>query len=292
MAIRCAYRDLLSGVPLAGIARDWNAAGLRSGQTRWKEGEKGQPSSWKPDTVRLVLKNPRNAGKRAYRREVVAEAQWPAIVPEETWRAVCALLNDRRRYPGGGVLTQALLTGIAVCGVCRATVHAGGARPGVRGYRCSGSNGHVARQAQPVEDYVELVLIERLRQPDAAGAFVRRRDPSPDMDAVRLEATTLRSRLDDHAIDFADGTLTASRLKAITARLRERIAALEAQMADAGRLDVLRPLVEAKDVETAWNSLPMPRRRAVIDLLMTVTIHSPGRGVRSFRPETVGIDWK
>ena len=49
-----------------------------------------------------------------------------------------------------------LLTGIALCGVCGATVNAGGrngptGRKGLRIYRCTASYGHVSRFAEPVE---------------------------------------------------------------------------------------------------------------------------------------------
>src|SRR5690606_26221103 len=131
-------------VPLRQIARDWNAAGLRSGQSR----RDGSPSSWTGQTVRLVLRNPRNAGLRAHKKEVVGPAQWPALVPEETWRAAVEMMTNRR-YTGGGREARALLTGIALCGVCGATVHGGGSfRPGLRNYRCSGAMGHVARRAE------------------------------------------------------------------------------------------------------------------------------------------------
>ena len=60
-AVRQAYDDILAGVPLAQIARDWNDAGLLTPLTT----RQGEPSRWTGDTVRPVLLNPRNAGLRA-----------------------------------------------------------------------------------------------------------------------------------------------------------------------------------------------------------------------------------
>jgi DNA invertase Pin-like site-specific DNA recombinase len=103
MAVRQAFDDVLAGVSLAQIARDWNAAGLRTPQKT----RTGEPSKWIPTTVRGVLQNPRYAGLRSYtsapehgRRKVesVYPAQWPAIVSEETWRATTALLADPDRF--------------------------------------------------------------------------------------------------------------------------------------------------------------------------------------------------
>jgi len=279
-AVRDGYGALLAGVPLAAIARDWNARGLLTGQ--------GNP--WKHDTIRTCLRNPRYAGKRAHRGQIVADAVWPALVPEETWQAARALLDDpsRRSTPRSG---KYLLTGIARCGICDAPVHAGGnARRGHRAYRCSGSLGHFARLAEPVEDYVSAVAVGILSRPDAAELLVDH--DRPDLEALRAEATTLRSRLDTAAAEFADGALTASQLRTITTRLRSRLTEVEAVMADAGRVDTLGPLVSAEDVQATWDALDMARRRAVIDVLMTVRLHPPGRGTRTFRPETVEIEWK
>lgn len=52
-------------------------------------------------------------------------------------------------------------------------------------------------------------------------------------------------------------------------------------------MNVLGPLVGAADVRAAWGALGPERQRAVVDLLMTVTPHSPGRGRRNFDPDTI-----
>jgi hypothetical protein len=61
-------------------------------------------------------------------------------------------------------------------------------------------------------------------------------------------------------------------------------------MADAGRVDVLGPLVLAGDVRAVWEALSVDRQRVVIDALMIIRIMPPGRGTRTFRPETVIIE--
>ena len=38
-----------------------------------------------------------------------------------------------------------------------------------------------------------------------------------------------------------------------------------------------------------WAVLNAERQRAVVEALMTVTLHSPGRGRRNFDPDTVEI---
>jgi hypothetical protein len=287
-AIKDAYRDVLSGVSLAEIARGWNTAGLRSGQTRWKPDRKGEPSEWARDTVRMVLLNPRNAGLRAYRGEVVGPAVWPALVPEATWRAAKDLLTDCSRYFGGGTHRKALLSSLAVCGVCGGVVHAGASVPGVHGYRCF--NNHFSRKGDPIDAFVSGAVIDRLSRPDAADLL--QDTDRPDIDALRDEALAIRIRMDSLAVDFADGVLTASQLRTATERMRSSLAEIEARMADAGRVDILGPVIRAADVKATWNGLLLARKRAIIDTLMTVRIHPPGRGVRRFDSRTVTLEPK
>lgn len=295
-AVRRAFNDVLAGVPLARIAADWNERGLRTPQKK----RNGQDSTWTAQTVRPVLMNPRYAGFRGYgpqpehgRRkiEAVAPAQWPGIVSEERWRAVVGALSDPARYTSLGRGGRALLTGLARCGICGATVNVGGSRSGkARLYRCSASWGHISRMAAPVDGWISEVAIARLSRPDAVELL--RDDHRPDIEELRTEATALRARLDQLATSFADGDLTVSQLRTATGRLRSKIAAVEAKMADAGRADVLGPLVSAPDIRATWELLGTDRQRAVIDTLMTVRLMSPGRGARTFNPETVTIDWR
>lgn len=296
-AVRKAYRDVLAGVPLGQVAREWNAAGLRSGQVRWKDGrrgKKGEPSTWTHDTVRLVLRNPRNAGLRQHDNQIVGKAVWPELVSEETWRATEALLSAPERRSGGpGRAGQRMLTGVALCGICGSTVHSGRGNAAQRGYdlyRCAGAGGHISRKLDPVDEFVSAVVVERLARPDAADLLVD--ENRSDVGELRERAMTYRSRLDSLATEFADGELTTSQLRTATERIRAKLAGVEAELADAGRVSLLGPMVRAEDVAAAWEGLDDHRRRAIIDVLMTVTLHPVGRGTRTFRPETVTIDWR
>ena len=88
------------------------------------------------------------------------------------------------------------------------------------------------------------------------------------------------------------GELTAGQLRTATERIRVNLADVERQMADAGRIDVLGPLLAGRDVRAVWDTLDDDRRRAIIATIMTVTLMPPGRGSRTFRPETVVIEWR
>mgnify|MGYP003492974991 CR=1 FL=1 len=286
------YGSLLAGVPLAAIARVWN-----------RHGTSPQGKAWRGSSVRDVLINARYAGLRAHgsvpergrrRAEVVAPAAWPAIVPEATWQAAVAILRDpgRRNAPASAT---ALLTGVALCGVCEATVHGGRASRGHhKVYRCSAAPGHVARKQDDPDAYVSELVVARMARPDAAGLA----HPEPHQSVTRalsLQAASLRTRLDDLAALLADGSLSRVAVQAASVDLRAGLAAVEARQAQDGRTSALAPLQaargDAEAVRAAWDGLDTDRQRVVIDTLMIVTLHPPGRGTRNFDPDSVEITW-
>lgn len=298
-AIRDAYAAVLSGASLAGIAREWNAAGLTSGRVRTSRVRTGKPSTWRAETIRALLLNPRNAGLRALNGTIIGTAMWEPIVDQEAYYAVSAMLRDpsRRMAPP---TPRHLLSGVAVCGTCGEPVVAGTTRPRYFAYRCR-SNGHVARRGDHVDGWiaggviegeqVRGLAVERLSQPDAI-ELIPTREHGPDVADLRSRAQALRARIDDLAVAFADGDLTRAQFRANRDRKLAELAAVEAELAEAGQMNVLAPLVTADDVAAVWHGLSVDRQRVVIDVLMTVTLHPVGQGRRRFDPATVQIEWK
>ncbi|MEU9807586.1 recombinase family protein [Mycobacterium sp. NPDC050853] len=288
--IKQGYEMILAGESIAAVARSWNTAGIPPPQ---------QASEWGRAVVRDCLSNPRYAGLRRHRPEaerdemrknpelgIVGTAEWPAIVDEPTWRAVAKLFADpsRRRAPVGG---KGLLTGLAVCGVCDMTVHRGGAAGDYPMYRCR-SNRHVSRRAMPVDEYVEATIVEVLKRPDAAELW--KPQGLPNSTQLMAEADVLRKRLDDLAVDYADGIMSRDQFRIANDRVGDRLNEIENKLAAAGSSSPL-VIVAAKDVDDAWSRLTTAQRRAVIATLCTPVLHSPGRGVRRFDPATVGFRW-
>lgn len=304
-AIKAAYDAVLAGVPVGRIAKKWNDAGLITGKAKLKgEGL----SSWRAQTVGVVLCNPRYAGLRTHlpqdaletmknrRHEriarIVGPAQWPALVSEETWRAVVEVLTDPdRRNPARS--GQAMLTGVARCGLCDATIHLGGSgrpgRPRHQAYRCSGSGGHVVRASAPVDEYIGEVVIARLSRPDAVSLLAD--DNRPNAGELDREARALRSRIDGLATLLAEDVLTADGVRRESAKLRRKLAEVQERMTDAGRVNTLGPLIGADDVRAVWDAMDTDRRRLVVSTLMSIRLMPPGRGVRVFNPASVVIDW-
>ena len=279
-AVRDGYAMLLAGASLTAIAADWDRRGLSTPQSP-KGTDPGTPNHWSAGSMRKCLLKSCYAGLREHKGVVVGEAAWPAIVDRPTWEAAQQLLRNRvRPHP----TTQLLLTGVALCGVCGATVHASGARhPGLPpGYRCSKS-AHLTRNREPVDRYVEAAALARLRRPDARKILA---PAAPDLGPIRREAEQLRARRDALADDLdLDEVTLGRRVRAINARLDE-IATTEAAAVQGHRLA---GIATAEDVELAWRQADVPTRRLVIDALMTVELKPLGRGTRTFRAESVVI---
>lgn len=277
--VREAYADVLQGASLKSIAKRWNAAGAFT--TAGNE--------WKHSTVRRVLQNPRYAGLRAYRGEIVGPATWPGLVDAETFEAVGALLSLPERRTTTNTARKYLLPSIARCWKCGSDVATGHTRHGKRVYVCRASK-CISRKADPVDELVTAVVLERLSRPDAVDLLTTRE--APDTAQLRAKAAAIRERLDDLATGLEEGLLTLGAVRKSSDRLRAELAAIDACLQATIHADVLRPLVTAADPSGAWERLDLAQQREVVDTLMSVTLLKPETGTREFDPESVRIDWK
>ena len=104
-AIRWAADSLLAGGSVISVQREWQRRGLLTAQTG---------RAFTRQSIATILRNPRLAGLAVCRGEILGQGEQAAILAEETWRAVVALLADPGRKPPRGVRT--LLGGLALCG--------------------------------------------------------------------------------------------------------------------------------------------------------------------------------
>ena len=285
-----------AGGTLTGIARDWERRGLRPHQAPFGPLPE---HPWTRTSVREILCNPRVAGIAVYKGEEKCQGQWEPLVSEETWRAtVDTLRNPRWRRPTQGVTS--LLGGIAFC-CCGNYVTGSSSANGLPAYRCNietrnyRPGPHVAVKREEVDKYVSLAAVGALSGPDAIHLLA----PRAEGDAAALidEEAALQSRLSRLGSLYAAGQISETDLVGGRERGERRLAEIAAQLAELGRESVLAPLVTAGDVAAKWEGLGLDLRRAVVDTLMTVTLHPSGRGARRFDPEKVlppgqGIKWK
>ncbi len=273
---RRAVADLLDGRPLRSIAREMNERGART--------TAGNP--WGSTQVRGLLRNPRHAGLRVHRGEVVGRGAWPAIIDEDTHRAVVALLSDPDRQPKGRP-RRYLLSGVARCGLCGGRIYGRQERRGTL-YVCEKS-AHMGRKTEPVDDHVSASILARLRRPDARLALAPA-DNSDRIDDLQRKERGLRARLDGLSEAFAAGEIDRQQLATGTKRLRGDLQVVEAELAALLASSAVSPLLAAENMADAWFALDVADQRDIIDRLVTVTVHPPGRGARTFDPATVVVE--
>jgi hypothetical protein len=154
---------------------------------------------------------------------------------------------------------------------------------------------HLRRTAIPADEFVTAVILARLSQPDDADLLARQ--PDIDTAALAREVNALRARIDEAGNMWEAGELTRAEHRARTGRLREKLEAAEAALTDAAPRDPLAGLAGRPDAATVWAGLDIGRRRAIVDLLVTVTLLPARRLGRQpdgsyFDPDTVAITWK
>lgn len=286
--IREGTAEILAGASLSGIARRWNTAGAVTST--------GRP--WDASAVRRVLTRPRNAGLMEHQGQLIGRAEWPAIVPEQEWRAALGIITDPARRTSPGSVRRWLGSGLYLCGVCAGPmISTTSGRQQRQGYRCKRS-GHVNRVADEVDEYVRQVIAARLRRDDLADLLASNATDPAAFDAQTSEAVVLRARLDELAALFAAGAIDGPQLAGGTRNLRDRLEALERAQARAVHGSALDVVAGATDPGRAFLDAPLDRQRAIVHALATVTIYPSGRGRPAgwkpgesyFRPETVTIE--
>jgi DNA invertase Pin-like site-specific DNA recombinase len=292
--IREAAQSILAGASLRSLAAGWVA----------REIPTSTGAEWKGPEVRGMLLRPRNAGIVQHRGQEVGKALWPAPLDEATWRSVCAILTDPSRRLTPGNERKYLGSGLYLCGVCADGTTMGAAtsnttNPGSPthywgAYTCRHRK-HLSRRRDLVDDAVQLAILDRLSQPDAAELLATREDPV-DVRGAQKEMREARATLDELASALGSGTLDMRSYQVAAEAARGRLAGAESLLARAVTVNPVAGLVGVDDVDAAWNALDLSRRRAVVAYLVSVTIlpartgRQPGGGY--WDPEGLRIEWK
>lgn len=286
--IREAASRVLAGDTLYSIVADWTAEGV--------ETSTGVP--WSTTSLKSTLIRPRVAGLRAHNGEVVAKAEWPAILDETTWRQVCAVLTDSSRRRNAVVRTY-LLTGMLRCSRCGAAMvaapRAGTQRKGgtagasIRAYGC-----HVASQgcgktyglAEPIEAIVTEAVLSALDGPALRAARSAQDGADDDLgEAIAAD----EAKLNEAADLWGDGQISRAEWLHLRARIETRLAERRRQI----RRQPANVLDGITDLRLEWERLSTDRRRSIIAAVLDQVELLPATTVRNrFDPERVRITWR
>lgn len=284
-----ATEALLRGESLRDRVKHLNGKGVTTTQ--------GNP--WKPSELREMLMRARNAGIAIYKGGEIGPGTWETIVPEETWRAVVALLTDpsRRSSPGntpkwlGSLLYRCGNPGCQCPGPMKVSQSGNkGHRPA---YRCQ--LGQVTRRADVLDDHVRDVVLDRLSWPDAVDLLLPVAD-NMDIALLQAQGVAIRQRLADLSALFGGGEIDAVQLAEGSKVAKAQLTTTLGKLAAAAVRDPLVDLIGVADPWAVWAGMSLDRQRGILRAVVTVTVR-PGRRGRmpdgSYQDlESVDFDWK
>lgn len=295
--LRASAADILAGVSLRAIVKDLNARGVLS----------AQGGRWTVQALRRVLLKPTVAGLAGHNGHTVT-APWEPILDHDTvWQPLRTLLTDPgRQVNQRGNEPRWLLSKIARCGICDAdtvrgkdcretwqtgpdrTVTVSGSYPS---YVCSGG-AHLRRNARHVDDYVSDMVIRWLGKHAKDGL-----KPPPSVEArhaaaLRAESARLQHAQDEQLGLHRDGLITTAKLRASLREFKDRLGVIDAQLARSDQPDPIPEFRAGHPAKQVWESLPLPRKRAIVRLLMDVTILAATRRGKGSQDDAIRIDWK
>jgi DNA invertase Pin-like site-specific DNA recombinase len=281
--LREAARRVLAGDSLRGICTDWNRRGIRT-----STGQK-----WVNTVLRRTLISPRIAGFREHNGQLIP-AVWPAILDQQNWEAVRAILTDPARVTWKGAPPSYLLTGLIHCGKCGNRMF-GARRTHVSGheyviYLCHNrvAGGCVSRDVRYVDKEVTERLLYRLESTAFEQAASRpAEDPTRELYEQLAMEQGIYDRLEDK---LARELISEDAFKRHRAESEERMNALRRKIAKLTDDRVITHI--PRNLREVWPGLSLDRRRAILAaMIRRIEVH-PQRKGPGFDPNTIKVSWK
>lgn len=308
--VREAYGLVLAGGSLKDVCTLWNDAGAYTITGK----------RWTPPQVSAFLRKPRNAGLRTYqadrgradRDSIIGPGTWPPLIDPDTFWAAQAVLEAPGRKPGPKTVRKYLLTGVLGCGKCGHYLSgmwamvptgnkpgrpkAGEPKPPKQRhhrvvYSCKNCHG-VSIRADHVEPMVLAWVGGRLAMDDAGDLLRTEEHDHAEAEALRLEANRLLAELDAIGVERAEGLLTGRQAKIASDRIQTKLDAVTSRQQDAARVRVFDGIpLGTSAAADAVAALSPDRLRAILDVLMEITVQPVGKGGSTFQPERVEVKW-
>lgn len=277
-ALREAVDFILDGGKQAEVARKWNAAGLRT----------NMGGEWNSKTINQVLTRDRNAGRITHEGEIVGLAEGkPAVDPDKHDRLQAVFMARRSGRPNSRLLGSGLIQ----CGLCGATLvskpqYPGGkARPAYQCVKVRKGCGGVSIYAEPVDELLHELVIERLSDPLIAEKLsAAAQQTNEAASALKVEIELAETGLAIITDKFAAGKLRPDRYASSSETFEARIADLQTQLDEIESVanDTVKMTATSRmEIEHDW-STSIERRRELLASAM--------RGIRiEILPAPVGL---
>jgi len=281
--IRAAASDILTGRSVSSIIREWNGKGVTT----------VRGNQWLHSTFKRLFTNPRYAGKSEYKGRVIGDGNWPAILTVDEHAGLVALFKDKsRNFKGVSWERKWLGTRRYVCGVCGSLMEHYVSKQ-AHAYRCMASK-HLARQQPALDDLVQAVALGYMRDEKKMAtlmAAAAKDHQVVDANEMRSRRAALQAQKDELATMFTEGVLDAPAVRRESAKLTNKIAALDSALAELARRSPLAEIIaEGVDhLDKRWAAASPDIKGKIIDELFTVKVNPIPKGHRGgrFNPDYI-----
>ncbi|MGN6169713.1 MAG: recombinase family protein [Solirubrobacteraceae bacterium] len=284
--IRELAERLIAGETLRTLCKDLHERGIRTPTAR----------PWSPTPLRRMLRSARISGQREHRGEIVAGAQWPAIITPEQTRSIRTLVDDPARRAARPARTY-LLRGLLRCAVCEAPLVARPRGDGERRYICPHGpglpgKGCVYALAEPLEEFVVEAVLWQLDSPELAEA-IRGNGHRPVTDWDR-QIDGAQTKLDELAGAYAGGAISLREWLVAREPLQQQLDVARRRSAQDGQVEVLAEYVgRSGTLRKRWPDLGFDRQRAILAAVLAEVLVRPGRpGFNRFDPNRFELVWR
>ncbi len=283
----CAKR-LLAGEPVRSITRNLN--------------ERGVPTStggqWSPQSLRRMLQSARISGQREHHGEIVATAEWPAIVSVEDGAAIRALLANPERRTNKAA-RRYLLGGLLACSHCGERLVARPRSGGQRRYACAkgvgfAGCGRTYITAEDVERFVTEAILHRLDSAELQRAVERKQKAQPDAQRWWQEAEAAQAQLDELAEVYGQRGISMQEWMAARKPIEHRLTAARKQLAKVSRSNVLDAYIGNGDgLRAEWDALDLSQQHAIVAAVVDSVVVGPARrGYNRFDESRLTPVWR
>ena len=285
--VRECGRRFLAGESLRSICSDLNARGERS----------ARGGEWSPQTLRRMLGSGRISGQREHKGEIVAAAEWPAIIePAESAQIRSRLADPDRRTNKSA--RRYLLAGLLTCSLCGEPLVARPRSGGLRRYACAkgpgfSGCGRTYINAEPVEAFVVEAVLYRIDSPQLAEAAAGRQ-VEPEAERWQAEADAATAQLEELADAYAQRQITMPEWIKARSSIEARRSAARKQLGKLSQTAALDGyLGNADALRQAWAGLDLSRQRAIVAAVLDHVEVGPGRrGYNRFDESRLRPVWR
>jgi hypothetical protein len=314
--IKDAYAHILAGGSLGEVCRQLNAAGAYSRTWEYPKEANAQGRlvkvadsalapvrrPWRACNMSRFLRAPHHAGLVCHQGQVLSDADgnpvkgnWEPIVDPDTWFTVQNILSAPERKPTPKTVRRHLLTGLLRCGKCEGRMRGWKGKAAKAGrYYCTECFG-VTIMADLVESLILGDIADRLAAPDAVELLKVEDTDAGEAAAARAERAVLTARLDEIALERADGLLDSRAFHLMSERITNRLDTLTGREYAHSNVRALAdlPLGSAK-IAKAIEACSLSRQRAILEALCSRIVVAPvgRRGANRFDPDRVQIEWQ